>query len=96
MNKVFRLLSSATLATGLVLGGSGAAFANDDYRDNNRSYDRDRDNNGHDNRDDRRHNNDYKYLYHCHDWKGDHWVVLSYKFDDDRKKCHLVAVFKKH
>lgn len=66
MNKVFRLLGSATLATGLVLGGSaGIASAHDSDRNDKRSsYDRDRDRHDRDHdrkcrHDDNRHHNHY-------------------------------------
>lgn len=96
MNKVFRLLGSATLATGLVLGGSaGIASAHDNQRDHNRSayHDRDNDRRHDDRRHDSRHN-DYKFLIRCFDRHGNHWYEWSDKYDD-RKNCRVVLIIKK-
>jgi hypothetical protein len=105
MNKVSRLLGSATLATGLIFGGStGVAFANDNDKDrkgssHSREYtndnNRDRERGHDDRRNDRRnsgyHNNDYKYLYHCHGRWGHDWYEWGKKHDDKRN-CHIVYI----
>ena len=98
MNKVSRLLGSATLATCLAVGGTAGAASANDYRDNNNShsnYDkdrRDRDERDRRDRDSKRHDNDYKYLYRC-SWRGHHWYEWSNRYEH-RRNCDFVVKVK--
>jgi hypothetical protein len=104
MNKVSRLLGSATLATGLIFGGStGVAFANDyDSRDGHGSYDNDHDNKDRDkkDRDNGRHDSDYRhndhqYLHFCF-YKWDEGRYVWADKDDDRKNCFIIFPYVRH
>jgi hypothetical protein len=92
MNKVFRLLGSATLATGLVLGGSAGIASANDYRDDHRSdnkyNDHKRDNRHDDNKRDGRHDNDrnrYEKDRHDRHWDGRYGYVYDHNHHD--KDC---------
>lgn len=105
MNKVSRLLGSATLATGLIFGGSaGVAYAGDYDRDRDRGSSHSRDYNdkhkdyrdwnghrGHGHHNSGHHNNNYKYLYHCHGRWGHDWYEWGKKHDNKRN-CHIVYI----
>jgi hypothetical protein len=94
MNKVSRLLGSATLATGLIFGGSaGVAYAGDNNgdrhgsshsRDHNNDRDRDRD------RDRKCHNHDAR---HHHNHYSHH---RDGRYDRDCDHRHQRVYYKDH